>query len=369
MPPHTVADNPDRGDPFAGSGDGAGGEPDFYAVLGLQPGASDDDVRRAFHRLAKLWHPDRYMAAPAPLRARAERRMRALTAAHEALGDPVRRHAYDRRYGHPFPSDPSVQPTSHHPTHTGSGGGHAYDASAAERNYRPPTHMGNMGNMGNPNGAGQFIGLLCCVLGLGILLYQLRYGDGTFGSYVAIGASLLLGALALWFFTVDSIPARVATRWMEGEPTAHASPGPRPSKHDHHDHHDPTKRPQQEAHEPAPTMFERLVDEAVAGVPDQFRPYMENVVVRIQPEPSADDLARLEVREGHTLFGLYQGVDLTRQGARGAGPEVITIYQGPIERYCHGDPDRIRDQVRRTVLHELAHHFGIDHEEMPDWVR
>jgi predicted Zn-dependent protease with MMP-like domain len=63
-------------------------------------------------------------------------------------------------------------------------------------------------------------------------------------------------------------------------------------------------------------------------------------------------------------------VDVTRQGAAGAPqPEVITIYRRPIERYCRGDPDRIREQVRRTVLHELAHHFGIDHDAMPDWIR
>jgi len=52
-----------------------------------------------------------------------------------------------------------------------------------------------------------------------------------------------------------------------------------------------------------------------------------------------------------------------------AHPEIITIYQHTIEAYCHGDPDRIREQVRHTVLHEVAHHFGIDHEEMPIWVR
>jgi predicted Zn-dependent protease with MMP-like domain len=54
---------------------------------------------------------------------------------------------------------------------------------------------------------------------------------------------------------------------------------------------------------------------------------------------------------------------------RTSQPEIITIYQRTIEAYCHGDPDRIREQVRHTVLHEVAHHFGIDHEEMPIWIR
>ena len=135
MPEHTS--DGERGDSFAGSQSrAAGGEPDYYAVLGLRPDASDDEVRRAFHRLAKLWHPDRYMAAPALLRERAERRMRALIAAHEALGDPVRRHVYDRRYGHPATSPhperqrahASSEPSHPHAGHTATAAAYTYVA-------------------------------------------------------------------------------------------------------------------------------------------------------------------------------------------------------------------------------------------------
>jgi predicted Zn-dependent protease with MMP-like domain len=69
------------------------------------------------------------------------------------------------------------------------------------------------------------------------------------------------------------------------------------------------------------------------------------------------------------LLGLYEGVPLTHQGARGHPPEVITIFEHSIESYCHEDPDRIRYQVRATVFHELAHHFGMSHEAMPAWVK
>jgi predicted Zn-dependent protease with MMP-like domain len=65
-----------------------------------------------------------------------------------------------------------------------------------------------------------------------------------------------------------------------------------------------------------------------------------------------------------------KGVPLTSYGHdRAPHPEIITIYQRAIERYSHRDPDRMREQVRHTVLHEVAHHFGINHEEMPIWIR
>ncbi len=116
--------------------------------------------------------------------------------------------------------------------------------------------------------------------------------------------------------------------------------------------------------------FERLVEEALASIPDEFHEKMENVLVRVQYEPGKEVLKRVGIKEGYTLLGLYEGVPLTTYGhARAPQPEIITIYQRTIEAYCHGDPDRIREQVRHTVLHEIAHHFGIDHEEMPIWIR
>jgi predicted Zn-dependent protease with MMP-like domain len=118
------------------------------------------------------------------------------------------------------------------------------------------------------------------------------------------------------------------------------------------------------------SLFELLVEEALGFIPDEFHEQMENVIVRVQSEPGEEVLKRVGIKEGYTLLGLYEGTPLTAYGHdRMAHPEIITIYQHTIEAYCHGDPDRIREQVRHTVLHEVAHHFGIDHEEMPIWVR
>jgi predicted Zn-dependent protease with MMP-like domain len=122
--------------------------------------------------------------------------------------------------------------------------------------------------------------------------------------------------------------------------------------------------------QPDLTPFELLVQEALASIPEEFRERMDNVFVQVEYEPDEELLRRVGTKEGYTLLGLYEGVPLTAYGRHhNAHPETITIFQHTIERYCHGDPDRIREQVQHTVLHEVAHHFGIDHDEMPIWIK
>ena len=116
--------------------------------------------------------------------------------------------------------------------------------------------------------------------------------------------------------------------------------------------------------------FEELIQEALATIPDEFHEKMENVVVHVEYEPDQKTRTRVGLNEGYTLLGLYEGVPLTTYGRNYASyPELITIYQRSIEEYCHHDDTRIREQVRTTVLHEVAHHFGMGHEEMPIWVK
>ncbi len=116
--------------------------------------------------------------------------------------------------------------------------------------------------------------------------------------------------------------------------------------------------------------FKTLVEEALDSIPLEFRKRMENLAVLVETEPDREVLQRVGTREGYTLLGLYEGTPLIAQSYQGMMlPERITIYQRTIEAYCHGDPERIRQQVRATLLHEVAHHFGIDHDEMPIWVK
>jgi len=105
-----------------------------------------------------------------------------------------------------------------------------------------------------------------------------------------------------------------------------------------------------------PDVFESLVDQALDEIPEDIRSRMSNVAVTVEDEPPPR----------RRLFGLYQGVPLSRrsQGYAGALPDKITIYRGPIERYCAGDPECLERQVKRTVWHEIAHHFGISDERL-----
>lgn len=113
--------------------------------------------------------------------------------------------------------------------------------------------------------------------------------------------------------------------------------------------------------------FDRIVERVLDSLPEEFAELLDNVVVMTEDAPSADVLAESEVPEGETLFGLYEGVPLTgRTHDYGlVPPDRITIFQKPIEEACETD-EEIADQVRRTVLHEIAHFFGIQEGRMDE---
>ena len=101
--------------------------------------------------------------------------------------------------------------------------------------------------------------------------------------------------------------------------------------------------------------FEDLVGQALDQIPDELARLMENVVVLVDDYPP----------NGQRLLGLYHGVPLTQRGQFYAGmlPDTIHIYRVPILRMCH-TPEQVVDEVRRTVVHEVAHHFGISDDRL-----
>ena len=108
-------------------------------------------------------------------------------------------------------------------------------------------------------------------------------------------------------------------------------------------------------HEPGPQSaaldFQQVIQEALDSLPRDLFGRMSNVEIVVEDEPPP----------GQRLLGLYQGVPLTPRGSNysGALPDKITIYRGPLERLYGREPALLKSQIRRVVLHEVAHHFGI----------
>lgn len=111
--------------------------------------------------------------------------------------------------------------------------------------------------------------------------------------------------------------------------------------------------------------FQRLVEQALEGIAEPFRSKLENVAVVVEEEPSQLLLESLGMPRGETLLGFYDGIPLTERGDwyNLAIPDRILIFRRPILSIC-SSPEEVREEVRRTVLHEVAHYYGISDEEL-----
>lgn len=112
--------------------------------------------------------------------------------------------------------------------------------------------------------------------------------------------------------------------------------------------------------------FERLVGESLEMIPDELRGRISNVQIVIEEEPRDELLDALGVPQEETLFGLYEGTPLTERGIEYSGmPDRIVIFRRPlIEEF--DDPLDLRREIARTVIHEVAHHFGLDEERIAE---
>ncbi len=103
--------------------------------------------------------------------------------------------------------------------------------------------------------------------------------------------------------------------------------------------------------------FEALVDQALDEIPAEIASQVHNVVVLVEDEPPADE---------PDLLGLYEGVSLTERTADHTGlPDRITVFRRPLLAMCE-TPEELVREVRITVVHEIAHHFGIDDDRLHD---
>ena len=112
--------------------------------------------------------------------------------------------------------------------------------------------------------------------------------------------------------------------------------------------------------------FQHLVQEALALIPAEFQPHLENVELIVEEEPDKATRRRLGMRRDETLYGLYEGTPLTeRLQGQPLLPDRIRIFRRPLVE-DFPDPDALKREVALTVLHEIAHHFGIDEDRLEE---
>lgn len=110
--------------------------------------------------------------------------------------------------------------------------------------------------------------------------------------------------------------------------------------------------------------FEKIVQEVVETLPQDFRGKLDNVAITVEPWPTPRDLQSIRAHPRTLLFGLYRGVPQTQRGAHySALPDKIVIFAGPILAVSQDREDAKR-RIRKTVLHEIGHHFGMSEAQI-----
>lgn len=108
--------------------------------------------------------------------------------------------------------------------------------------------------------------------------------------------------------------------------------------------------------------FEKLVNEGINDIPQKFLDKLKNVGIVIENEPTLEQLKKLKLGKNYFLFGLYEGTPKTeRWGIDPLLPDKITIFKNQIEKSARSE-EEIKQLVKETVWHEIAHHFGMDEE-------
>ena len=113
--------------------------------------------------------------------------------------------------------------------------------------------------------------------------------------------------------------------------------------------------------------FERLAEEALAKIPKKFKKYINNLAVMVEEKPSREIFERTGSLPLSSILGHYHGVPFKHRGPfyGNIPPDVIVIYQKPIENICSTD-EEIKKKVREVVFHEIGHYFGLSEKELKE---
>ena len=111
--------------------------------------------------------------------------------------------------------------------------------------------------------------------------------------------------------------------------------------------------------------FKKLVEAGINAIPKKFLKKLDNVAIVIEDNPTPAQKKELNLSHSFSLFGLYEGVPQIRRGAGYSGvlPDKITIFQKPIQNYARNN-EEIKEMVKNTVWHEIAHHFGMTEKQI-----
>lgn len=111
--------------------------------------------------------------------------------------------------------------------------------------------------------------------------------------------------------------------------------------------------------------FDRLISQAMDELPQQYITGLENVVITYADDPTDEQKVKMKLRNDQLLLGLYEGIPITQRGNGYSFvlPDKITLFKHPILRVSHDDAS-LFEQIKRTLWHEIAHYYGLNHERM-----
>jgi len=111
--------------------------------------------------------------------------------------------------------------------------------------------------------------------------------------------------------------------------------------------------------------FQQMMDTAIETIPDVFKDKIDNLAFIIEPYPTESDLGRTGLKDKYSLLGLYSGIPYTHRttGYMGVTPDRIILFQRNIEALCNS-MNELKEKIREVVVHEVAHYFGMNEDEI-----
>ena len=116
--------------------------------------------------------------------------------------------------------------------------------------------------------------------------------------------------------------------------------------------------------------FDHLISQAMDELPQEYIKGLNNVAILYADDPDEYQIQKSGLREGNILLGLYEGIPLTKRGGNYTFvlPDKITLFKHSMMMVAH-DPRQLYEQIKRTLWHEIAHYYGLDHERIHDLER